>query len=68
MARFTDVVVYPPTGRPDRLMNWHGSTPTKDAFLRASSPACELYSQCLRALGVDGFKSKLLLTPWFPED
>ena len=68
MARFTDVVVYPPTGRPDRLMNWPESTPAKDAFLRASRPVCELYSQGLRALGVDGFKSKLLLTPWFPED
>ncbi|GAA2153861.1 hypothetical protein GCM10009844_38940 [Nocardioides koreensis] len=68
MSRFTYVEVYPSTGSPDRFMSWPESTPVKDAFLRASRPVCELYAEGLDKLDVQGYKSVLRLTAWFPED
>jgi hypothetical protein len=49
-------------------MDWPHGFPVKDAFLRASRPVCELYSQALATLDVQGYRSMLRLRPWFPEE
>src|SRR4051794_5754153 len=62
MSRFNYVEVFPPTGYPGRLMGWPHSTPIEDAFLRASRPVTELYSQALEELDIKGYRAMLRLT------
>ena len=55
VPKFKDVHVLPATGFRDRA--WHtdrGEDPSEEAFARASRSVCELYSEALRDLQVDG--------------
>ena len=58
MAHFKLVLVWPPTGFPDR--SWSDDDdPEEDAFVRSARSVTELYSEGLAALGIEGRCSEL---------
>lgn len=58
MARFSFVMVWPPTGLPDRPWS-DDKDPEEEAFVRTARSVTELYSQGLAPLGIQGRCSEL---------
>jgi hypothetical protein len=58
MTQFKVVMVWPPTGFPDRSWSDDGD-PEEDAFVRSARSVTELYSEGLAPLGIEGHCSEL---------